>query len=226
MLKPKKEIHSKKKIKEDKFVTFYFQATEFLNQYKNYFLYGLIGIVAVTMLVAYVKNGNLQKEQDAAVELARGKSAFESSDFDNAISILGPLTSKFAGSDAAGIGCIFLGKSFIELSKLDDAEIYFRKYLDEYDDDVLLRLAAQSGLASCFDERGDYAQAAAAYEKAAAGEGAEFNAGSLLLAAARCYRLADDKGAAVRILQKITQDYSESAAVVDAKMQLAELDIK
>ncbi len=222
MLKAKRKI-KKKEIKQDKFVTYYFKTLDFYNQYKKEVHYGLIGLVAVFILGFYLVNSKKEAEQKAAVELARAKAAFVNENYDVAIDILTALTENFSSTRSAGVGTILLAKAHFAKKDYEQAEIYFRKYLDDYDDDPILALAAAEGIAATYDERGDYAKAAELYEKAANRFKDSFKAPELLLAAGRCYKLAGNTQDARRVFEELVKNYEKSQVVNDAKMYLAEL---
>jgi predicted negative regulator of RcsB-dependent stress response len=223
MLKPKKKLGTHKEIKQDKLVTYYFQALDVLEKHKKLFIYGLITIVAIVAISAYSRTVSFNKEQEASVELAKGKSAFENARYQEATQVLGPLTSKYSGTQSAGFGVILLAKSFFALEKYDEAEQYFRTYLDDYSDDKILNITARTGIASCYDQKGEYDKAARAYEDAANSYTESFKAPELLFSAARCFSLANDKANAKRVLERLTSKYPDSQTATSAKQLLAEL---
>lgn len=223
MLKPKKKLGTHKEIKQDKLVTYYFQALDFLEKHKKPFIYGIIAIVAIVAISAYSRTVSSNKEQEASVELAKGKSAYESARYQDATQILGPLTSKYSGTQSAGFGTVLLAKSFLALEKYDEAEQYFKIYLNDYSDDEILKIASQTGIASCYDQKGEYDKAGRAYEDAANSNTGWFKAPELLLSAARCFNLANDKTNAKRALDLLMQKYPDSQSASNAKQLLAEL---
>jgi len=224
MLKPKKKLGTHKEIKQDKLVTYFFQAQDIFEKHKKPIIYGLLVIIAIIALRFYSRSVSFNKEQEASVELAKGKTAYEGARYQEATQILGPLTSKYSGTESAGFGTILLAKSFLALEKFDEAEQYFRAYLEDYDDDML-SLTAQTGLASCYDQKGEYDKAAKAYEEAANVDIKSFQAPELLLAAARCFHLANDGANAKRALQLLIEKYPQSQSISSAKQKLAELSL-
>ncbi|MFQ5632993.1 MAG: tetratricopeptide repeat protein [bacterium] len=224
MLKPKKQLGTHKEIKQDKLVTYFFQAQDIFDKYKKPIIYGFLAIVAIVAASAYSRSVSFNKEQEASVELAKGKTAYENAQYQEATRILGPLTSKFSGTQSAGFGTILLAKSFLAQQQYDEAEQYFRTYLDDYDD-KMLDLAAYIGLASCYDQKGEYDKAAKAYEEAANFDVESFQAPELLLSAARCYQLANDAVNAKRVLQLMIEKYPAGQSISTAKLMLAELSL-
>ena len=222
MLQPKRKLGTHKEIKQDKLVTTFFQVQDWFEKYKKPVLYGVIAIIAIIAISSYSQSVSRNKEQEASVELAKGKTAYENARYQEATQILGPLISQYSGSQSAGFGTILLAKSFLALERYDEALQYFQAYLDDYDD-KLLTIAAHTGKASCYDQKGEYEQAAAAYEQAARADADSFKAPALLLSAARCFHLANDPGNARRVLHFLIDAYPDSQSLSSAKRMLAEL---
>lgn len=223
MLKPKKQLTEHKKIKQDKLVTFYFQALDLLEKYKTQILWGVLIVAAVIIYGAYSQTQSAAEEQLASVELARGKAAYESGDYTAAIAAFGPLTTKYKGTQGAAVGTLFLAKSFLASKNYPEAQRYFQAYLNDYGKDPILTVAAYTGLAATHDEQGDFGKAAELYEKAARSEKNSFKTPELLLAAGRCYHMAERDAEARRVLDQLIENHAESQFVSDAKMLLAEL---
>ncbi|RMD91761.1 MAG: outer membrane protein assembly factor BamD [Calditrichaeota bacterium] len=222
MLKAKKKL-TRKEIKQDKFVTYYFKTLDFYNAHKKEVHYALLAIVAVAALSFYVVNSKYAAEQKAAVELAKGKAAFQNGNYDVAIDVLSALTSDFSGTKSAGMGTLYLAKAYMAKKQYDLAEQNFKKYLDDYGDDPILSVSAAIGVAVTYDERGNYQKAAELYEQAAQKYKKSFKAPEMLLSAARCYKLAGKIEDARRVLNLLLKEHADSQYATDAKLFLAEL---
>lgn len=222
MLKAKKKLR-RREIKEDKLVTYYFRAQEFYRRNQKLVNYAVIAVAALIFLGVYISNSKKAAEEKASVELARGKAAFASENYDVAIDVLSALTSDFDGTRAAGIGTIYLAHAYMAKKDYDEAERAFHRYLDDYGDDPILAVTAAAGIAACYDEKGDYGRAAELYEEAARKYKDSFKAPELLLSAARCYRLYGKQDEARRVLQTLLDRYPSSQLANDAKLYLAEL---
>jgi len=222
MLKAKKRL-TRKEIKEDKLVTYYFKALDYYEAHKREFLYGAIAVVAIIAFGLYYMNSQKAAEQTASVEFAKGKAAYESGNYDAAIGILEALTSDFDGTHGAATGTIYLAKAYMAKGQYEDAERTFKKYLDDYGDDPILSLAAATGIAASHEARGEHDKAAEAYEKAAKKYKDSFKAPDLLFAAARSYKEAGRPQDAKRVLDQLLETYPESQVASDAKLMLGEL---
>ena len=221
MLKPRKSLTARKEIKEDKFVTFYFKAQSFLEEYKNWLGIAVIAIVAVVALSLYIKTSSEESERVAASKLAEAKTHFASANYAAASSVLGPWVAEHGDTRSGALGTILLAKSFLAQEQYNEAAEYFNRSLEKSSDDAVLSLAARLGLASCHDQQGNYQEAAVAYEAAA--EDGNFKASDILLDAARCYELANQIDDAKRVLNQIINDFPNTAPASTAQVSLAEL---
>ncbi|MGH7492951.1 MAG: tetratricopeptide repeat protein [bacterium] len=225
MLKPQKRLTRREKtqMKEDKLVTAWFKTVDYVEQNSKNFLYGVTAVVLLAGGGYYYKWNLQQQEQQASLLFVTGKLAFDNQNFDAAIDSLGKLTNKYSGTASAGVGTVYLANAFMQKKDYATAERYYRTYLDDYDNDDILSVAAAAGIAATFDERGEHAKAAAAYEKVANEYNTSYRAPELLLSAARCYRAAQNPEAARRVLGTLLEKYPDSRFAEDAKLLQAEL---
>ncbi len=225
MLKPQKRLTraEKKHMKEDKLVTFWFKAIEWIEQYQQYLLGGIVAVVLIVAGVYWFKNYKAGQEQNASVMFANAKRLYDSQNYNAAVDSLVRMTNAYNGTPSAGVGTVYLANAFMFKKDYKVAEDYYRKYLDDYGDDPILSAAASAGIAATFDERGDFAKAAGLYETAAKEFSESYRAPQLLMDAARCYRLAQKGDAALKALAELVEKYPKSKFVEEAKLMQAEL---
>lgn len=222
MLKPQKRL-TKRELKQDKFVIAWFKATDYLSHHVTEILIGLGALAAVIAVVVWYNYDTQQKEQQASVLLAHGKSAYESQLYSAAIDSLVKLVNNYEGTPSAATGTIYLANAFMQKKEYEFAEKYYKAYLEDYDSDPILSAAAAAGVAATHDERGNYAEAAKLYEKTANSYKDSYRAPELLMHAARCYQLANQAESARRALAQLLEKYPKSKFAEDAKMLQAEL---
>ena len=225
MLKAKKTLTprlTKRQLKEDQFITKVFEFYDLGIKYQKQILYVLFAIIAVIAISYWVVQDKAASEQNAAVELARGKTAFENERYDESIDVLTALSQNFDGTKSAGTGIIYLAKAFGAKKDYANEEKYFQIYLDDYNDDELLSVAATRGIAVSFDERGEHEKAAKIYAKGANSYSDSYNKPLFMLDAAKSYILAGNSVAAKPLLDKIIKDYETNPAVQEARQLLAE----
>ncbi|MCL4708355.1 tetratricopeptide repeat protein [bacterium] len=222
MLKPQKKL-SKRELKQDKLVIAWFKATDYLTHHVREILIGLGALAALIAIIVWYNYDTQQKEQEASVLLAHGKSAYESQLYSAAIDSLVKLVNNHGGTPSAATGTIYLANAFMQKKEFEFAEKYYKAYLDDYGSDPILSAAAAAGIAATFDERGNYAEAAKLYEKTAKDYHSSYRVPELLMHAARCYQLANQAEAAHRVLAQLLEKHPKSKFEEDAKMLQAEL---
>ena len=222
MLKPRKHI-TKRQIKEDKFVTFYFKFVDYLKQNMNKVTIGLAVILAVIIFTMLVYRSKKTAELNASVKLAEANSKMVRGDLQQTIDILLNMTENYSGTNSASRGVYFLAYAYFQKGEYENAVTYFKKYLDDYANDPILTSAAYSGLGACYEQMGKYAEAAQFYEKGATKFMDHFNAPQQLMDAARCYfsvnRFADARNCYETVIKK----YPESEFKNQAELFLARL---
>lgn len=221
MLKARKRL-TKRQIKEDKFVIYYFKINEYVKQ--NFRLFSSSGIglvVAVLLIFLYIKNQQ-EKDEKARVELAKARIEYVKNNYDTAISILQNLVDNYGGTKGAKVGTFYLANAYFNLKKFDDAEMLFREYLDDNGDEIL-EASALSGIAACLEEKGNYLEAAKTYKEVALKFGDTFMAPQNLYDAARCFDFVDQKQDARYVLTILIEKYPNSGIKNDAEIFLAEL---
>jgi TolA-binding protein len=193
-------------VKEDKLVTMYFKANDYLNKHTREIFYAVIGVVAVLALAFFLMRSKREADESASVELAKAKMEFVRRDYTKAIDILKKLVENYNGTKSAGIGTIYLAQSYLRMQDYPNAQTAF-----------------QAGIAATYDERKELAKAAEHYEKAANDFSDLMFAPTWLMDAARCQAQAGNKQNAQNILRTIIEKYPKTSILDDAKSFLAEL---
>lgn len=221
MLKARKRL-TKRQIKEDKLVTYYFKVTDYL--YRNSRnLASVAGAVAVIILALLIYTSKQrEKDQDAVVAFMEAKAEYFAQNYESAANKLENLVQTYEGTPSANTALFYLGNAYFQLKKYDQAEAAFREYVDKGDDKVL-RVSAMAGVAASLEEMGQYREAAQMYQEAAEDYPDSFQAPENLMHAARCYARAGQTAVAVETLKTLLDRYSEASITNEAEILLAEL---
>jgi TolA-binding protein len=221
MLKPRKRL-TKRQIKEDKLVTYYFKVNDYIKQNSRFLSSAGIGL-GVVVLVFFLYTKNQQgKEQKAAVELTKARIEYLNNNYDAAIGLLQNLVDNYGGTSGAKVGTYYLASAYFNIKKFDEAEGFYRKYLDD-DGDEILEAAALAGIAASLEEKEQYAEAAETYKEVATKYSESFLAPQSLYNAARCFELAGNQEEASNVLMLLIEKYPKSGIKNDAEIFLAEL---
>ncbi|MFQ5705917.1 MAG: tetratricopeptide repeat protein [bacterium] len=222
MLKPKKRL-TKRKIKEDKFVTYYFKANDFVKQNSSRITMAGVGLLAVIVVGLVLANSRREKEKQASVEFAKARSEYVTANYNQAIKLLNDLIVNYGSTDKATVAKFYLANAYFNVRKYDEAEEFFEEYLDSGSDEFL-KSSALAGVAACLEQKGEYARAADKYREAAE----KYRKSSLspqnLFDAARCYQLAGDTSAASKSLELLLEKFPSAGIKSDAEELLAELN--
>lgn len=222
MLRPRKHL-SKKELKEDKLVTFYAKATAWLENYKTYLIAGLAAVIVLALGVFFYFQSSQSSEKSASVELAKATRAYESGNLQSAIPMLSNLVKSHGRTTSGKIARFYLANAFFQSKDYDNATINYQKFIDSFSGDEHFQAAAHGGLAASLEEKKQYAEAAAAYSKAAEKYADTVHAPLFLFKAGRCYQQAGKPEQSKILFQRIVDEFPKSAEKDEAVLQLAML---
>ncbi len=208
MLKPRKRI-TKKELKEDKLVTFYFEASSWVEKNLRYVIGGATALVVIIVAIFLYSQSQNKANQDAAVDYARAIKAYESSDYQGALTLFSNVVDNYGGTKSGKTSRFYLANCFFFTNDYDNAEKFYNKYLSR-GNDKLLTPAAMAGIAACYEQRKEYEKAAKQYEKTVSKHSDYVLVSEYLLNAAACYQSAGKADQAVKVLDQIIDDYSDS----------------
>ena len=223
MLKPRKRL-TKKKLKEDKLLTFYVKVSKWYETYSKFVLGGVVAVVLIIAAVLFFKNSARKAEAAASVELARAMRVYSAEDYSNSIAMLSSLVDGSGSTRSGKMALLYLANSFYKTGDYDNAYSYYKKFLAKFDKADYFSAYAIGRMASCIEHTGNFAEAASQYEKAASKFPQEYLAPGYLFRAARCYSLAGNNAKALSLYQKIIDDYPDSQQKEDAIIQKALLE--
>ncbi len=219
MLKARKKI-SKRELKEDKFVLFTLKAKDYVeNNAKMLIRVGigvLVLIIVVTLYVRSKHNAGIK----AASLFGEAQFYYDRNNYNQAEEKLNELISDYAGVKAAGHGDFLLAKIYWQQSDWENAQKYFKKYIDDYADDDILTSAAMAGYADCLVNQGNSQEAAQYYEKAARVNKELPSVAGYYFSAARAYYDAKEFKKSEEMANHLIENYKDSQYVSEAKILL------
>ena len=219
MLKPRKKI-TKKQLKEDKLVTFYFQTSEWLELHSKYLLMGVAAFVLIAAGIVYYTYAQSKAEKTASVDLARATRTLESLDYQNAISQLSAIVDSHGSTTSGKLARLHLANAFYQTKEYASAKKSYSKFTSSFSGDEHFLAAAQGGVAACLEQEKKYGEAAAAYVKAADSYDSVLAPG-FLVNGGRCYSLAGNEAKARELYNRVVQDYPKAPEKDDALMLLS-----
>ncbi|MFC1725072.1 tetratricopeptide repeat protein [candidate division KSB1 bacterium] len=214
---------TKKQLKEDKLVTYIFTVRNYFEENWKRIAGAAVGVFVIVALVMVYMNSKKKAAFDASYQLSVAEVKYINGDYASAIPDLQTVTNNFSGTPSAGVAVFYLANAYFFTKDYENAEKYFKEYIDDYGDDEDLLCSSYAGLGAVFEDRNNYPEAAGYYEEGALKLPDNFQVPKCKLGAARCYKLAGNKEKAEEILKKLVEEYPNSAEVRDANILLASL---
>jgi tetratricopeptide (TPR) repeat protein len=228
MLTKKKKL-SKKEIKQDKLVETYYKIYGFVQDNKQRVsLYGGLLLILIFAVIFYVNNRK-QKNESAAIELARVMDLFDAGNYQEAINgqpgtpIIGlkKIVDEYGSTPNGETARIFLADSYSLLGKTDEAY----KYYKDYDGNVkLYEATALAGQASYFASKNNYAQAAELYNKAAHVSETDVLNSEYLLKAGINYMKEGKNKEAKKAFETVQNNYKSSPSALEVQRYIVQLN--
>jgi predicted negative regulator of RcsB-dependent stress response len=221
MLKPKKRL-TRRQIKEDKLVTYYFKVNDWVNRHAVQVVAGVVLVILVLLASSLWSQKQRRAEGEASVELAKARIAYDQGNYQAAIEVLEGLVNRYGSTRSGVTGLYYLANAYFNTGDYDAAQRYFKAY-ERKGKDPMLKAAAKAGVAACLEQQGQYLEAARIYEETAQKYSDHFAAPQYLMDAGRNYTLAGSLEDARRVYQMVTERYPKSILVTEAEIRLAEL---
>ncbi|NOZ62491.1 MAG: tetratricopeptide repeat protein [Calditrichaeota bacterium] len=223
MLKPHKKI-TRRQIKEDPLVTYYFKTLDFMREHSQKFYIGAIVFLALIFLFVMFSKSKRNAELNASEALTKANYELSQNKTQEPIDILLNMVDNYSGTKSAAKGVFLLGKAYYEKGDYEKAQLYFQRYLDDYGDDPILTGGAYSGLGASLEQQNKFLEAAQIYERGAKKIANDFLAPRLWMKAGRCYQRANEIAKARACYQTVIEKYAESNFKTDAELYLAKLN--
>ena len=222
MVRARKKI-TKQQLKEDKLVTYTFKAQQFFEENWKRLATIVVGIFIIGALVVIYMNSKKKAAFDASFELSVAEIKYMNGDYQSAIQDLQRISDNYSGTSSAGVAVFYLANSHFFTKSYENAEVFYRKYINDYGDDPDLTCSSYAGLGAVFEDRNNFQEAANNYMQAAEKFPDNFQAPKCLLNAARCFKESGNTQKADEILNRIIKDYPNASVIRDANILLASL---
>lgn len=228
MLTKKKKL-SRKEIKEDKLVEFYYKAQSFYEGNKNrVFIYGGI-LVAVIFAVYLYLNYRSNQNQEAGTHLAKVMDVYDTGSFLEAIEgkqgsdLIGlkKIVQDYGSTENGETAKIYLANCYSYLGKYDDALKYYKNYDGDID---IYKASALAGQAGILSYRNQFGEAADLYLKASKVSKSDILDPEYMYEAAINFIQSGDKEEAKNLFESIKNDYKTSSVYSKVDRYLSQLN--
>ncbi|MBI3189134.1 MAG: tetratricopeptide repeat protein [Ignavibacteriales bacterium] len=229
MLNPKKKI-TKRELKEDALVTTYSKFLMWYEENKKLVSYVTTGVIVLAILIVVFVNNRTANNEKAATELGKVFSYYDAGASDvnqynlavNGVpekNVMGlkAIVDNYGSTSSGELAGFYLANAYYALGKIDDAMNLFDDFSSG---DQLLNASATAGVAACYESKGNFAEAASNYEKAAGLQ--TINTAEYLQSSARCYALKGEKEKALALCKRIKKEFPQSLQARDIDRLIAE----
>lgn len=225
----KKKKFSRKEIKEDKLVEFYYKSQSFFSENKNkVFTYSLVLAAVIVAVILYVNYQNSQNEE-AGAHLSRAMDFYDMGSYLEAIegkqgsNIIGlkKLVAEYGSTENGETAKIYLANSYANLGQTEEAFKYFEDYNGDVD---IYKAASLAGQASYYSYKNEFKKAADLYLKASRAAKNNVLNPDYMLQASINFLNAGDKEQAKNLLQTIKNDFKTSSAYPQVDRYLSQVN--
>lgn len=228
MLTKQKKL-SRKEIKEDKLVEFYYKSISFFEENKNRIFTFAGAIALVVIAVILFMNYRTGQNEEAAVHLSKVMDMYDMGDFLGAVEgkkdvkLLGlkEIVAQYGSTENGETAKIYLANSYANLGKTDEALKYYEDYSGDIDIYIAASLAGQAGY---YATKNEFEKAADLYMKASKVSKSDVMNSDYIFQAAVNYFEAGNKDQAKNLLQTIKDDYKTSAVYSQVDRYLTQLN--
>lgn len=228
MLGQKKKF-SRKEIKEDKLVGFYYNAMAFIEEQKrNLLIAG--GVIAIVIFAWFLySEGKSSDNEKANVELAKILPLYEQGAYLEAIEgragtpVIGlkKLVDEYGSTNNGETAKIYLANSYFFLGKIEEALKFYEDYSG---DSEVFQASAFAGIASCYEAKNNPEEAANYFQKAASVSKENVLNPQYLLFAGTNLIESGKKEEAKEILKNLKKDYPGSTYLREVDKYLAQTE--
>ncbi len=216
-------------MKQDALVSSMAKATTFFETYKKNIGLVVGGVlVLIIATVAFVSNRKSQNEE-ASAKLGSVYSYYDNNQFQIAvdgiperkITGLKSIVDQYGSTDAGNFAQFYLANAYFQLGKYDEALTNFEDFSASEPYLVISRL---TGIAACYEVKGQFEKAAENYEKAALNYPKDIDAAANLNNAANNFMLAGNKERALDLFKKLKKEYPTTQYGRDADRYITRLE--
>ena len=210
-------------MKQDRLVTTTFQLTEFVQKNLNQILMVAGGVLMVALVIIFFLSSASRRVKEADQLLGKASSELRIGNFQQAVTDLNSVISRYGGTKAVSQATMFLANAYFYSKDYDQAQQTFQRYVDKYRKDPLFLGAAYAGIAQCRLEKKEYSQAGEFFVKAYLSDPLGFLSPGYLLSGGNAFKYGNEFEKAKQTYQKLIDQFPESAEWNQAKRELAEI---
>jgi len=223
-MSPSKKM-SKHQIREDKLVTKTFQTTEYIQKNPKPFIIGGIVLAVLFSAVVILKYIVDKRKEDASNLYIRANMSLAMGNLDGALADFNSLVNDYGSSTYARSARLMLANKYFGEKDWDRSQEEFEKLLKNSGNDKMIESIAAAGLASCYEQKSDFANAGKYYFRAYEIYENPIFSPANLIKAGQNYAKAGDKTNASAAFKIIEEKFNTSSEAAAARRHLAEISL-
>lgn len=201
---------TKRQIKEDKFTTFMLKSRGWFQDNWQFVAIGLVVVILLSVAAVYYAQSRVASNEAAATKFAEAMSFYRNGSNQEATVRLQAVVSEHGGSDMAREATYLLGNLNLRTRNYSEAIRYFQMYLGEAKGTPLTISAAAAGIATAYENQGQYTEAADYYNRALQAYPDGPLDGDYSVALMRCYLETGQEDLARERLDYIVSEYENT----------------
>jgi tetratricopeptide (TPR) repeat protein len=217
---------TRRQIREDPLLVWSARAEAFAAENWQRLAIGAGAVALVVILIFVLRGARRGAELEASELLAQSQVQLWTGNYSEAGQLSQQVIERSPGTRSGRIAHLVRGEALLKTGDFDGALASYRTFLDREKRDSVMRVSAQRGVAVALEETGQFAAAADAYEELAREATHAPIIIQDLLSAGRCRDRAGDATRARALYKQIIDTYPKEVATSDAKLRLAELDLR
>ncbi|HUU26734.1 MAG TPA: tetratricopeptide repeat protein [archaeon] len=221
----KKRI-TKKKLKEDAFVSASFEVGHYVQENLTRIIMGTVGIFALIGMVWLFINYHRGRAEEAAVAMYKAENLYLNGQYALAAADFEKIVEDFSGSEEARKAAFFAGDAYYKAGQYDQALARFENCRNELAEDDPLMVNCIAGLASTYEQMGNLDQAIELYKEAVRHASYDYQKLEINGSLSRALAAAGRNGEAAEILDRIIKDYPDNPLTSSFIELQAELQAK
>lgn len=214
---------TKKELKEDKFVTTYFQVRKYLEEHQKIAWRIAGGIVLVIAIISFMVRSKSRSETQAANELSSAVLAAQTGDPEAVVERFTQIADRYKGTQSGDEALFYIAQFRGLQHRPEEALKAYDDFLKRGHRRSYLYPAALAGKAVALEDLKRYPEAAEMYLKAAQTQEDQGAGSTLYLDAGRCYRSAGDQAKARVQYDYVIRQFPRTASAQNAEKYLAQL---
>lgn len=203
------------KTHEDKLLAFYYKSQEYYEANKNRVYIIATSVVVIVALIFFYFNYKSKNNETAGIELSRIKGIYSSGSYQQAINGdslgiskgLQYIVDNYGSTENGEMAKIMLANSYYSLREFDKAEKYYKDYSGSND---IYKAASFAGIASVYEAKNDFPNAANNYLKASKQSKLVTNNDEYMFYAIKNFALAKDTDNLKKTIKELKKEYPKS----------------